>query len=119
MGISKLAEDRAVLRAKFENVNRLLQQYGNGIKTIEAALATLDILEPDASVEQLAETALGEFAKLSRLGVDTALVEKDLAAAVTAMGDYAKHLGEWMRIAQATSSNYRPANDLASARNLR
>jgi hypothetical protein len=87
MAKPSLPEDRVVLQAKFETVHRLVQVYADGIKRVEAKLATVQITQPDAAWEQLILTLHDSMMPLCEAAVDTSLIDADLAATKADLGD--------------------------------
>jgi len=95
MAKSKLPEDRGVLRAKYENADRLVQAYADGAQRIEAKLDTLLILETDPTAEQILEAAKEALVPLSETGVDTSLIDDDLEKIrVSVADDFQSYLAQ-------------------------
>lgn len=92
MATPKLPEDRTVLQAKFENANRLIQVYGEGIPHVENTLHTLLILKQDVTWEELLHTQRQSMIPLAKAAVDISLIAEDLSAAQASLGDEFKEV---------------------------
>jgi hypothetical protein len=84
--MGKLQEDRVVLQAKFQNVDRLLQAYDDQILKLEAKLHTISITHADVPGEFLLQATKDAMISISEIGIDQSLIEDDLLRCQAELG---------------------------------